>query len=117
MAGEDLTVIGGEQQMERLDIRDAVAGITRLLKTDPKEYNSVYNFGSGVTYSLLEIANEIKDLVSEKTGNSNLKINIRNTDAEPIKFGMDSTKLFSLLDWKPQYSIKETINSLIDYLK
>jgi nucleoside-diphosphate-sugar epimerase/carbamoylphosphate synthase large subunit len=116
LEGEDLTVIGGEQQMERLDIRDAVAGITRLIKTDPKEYNSVYNFGSGVTYSLSEIANEIKDLVSEKTGNSNLKINIRKSDSEPMNFGMDSTKFYKDLGWRPQYSIKETIKSLIDYL-
>jgi len=113
--GEDLTVVGGDQQMERLDIRDAVSGITRLLKTDPKEFHSVYNFGAGVTYSLLDIANKIKTSVTEKTGNSNMKINIRKTDAKPMKFGMDSTKLLRDLDWNPQHSLKDTIESLIKY--
>jgi len=32
-----------------------------------------------------------------------------------MKFGMDSTKLLRDLDWNPQHSLKDTIESLIKY--
>ena len=111
MAGEDLKVIDGTQQMERLDIRDAVEGLMRILYLDPMELKSVYNFGASKTHSLLDIAKAIQNQSSKE-----IDVVVEPTDEKSLKFGLDSSQLFNQLGWSPTYSIEDSINSLFEFL-
>lgn len=114
--GQPLTVAGGKQQMERLDIRDAVEGIARLLEMKPETYKSVYNFSSGNTHLLSNIAKRISEMVSQKTGESKVDVIIDSSKDIRMKYGMDSSRIYNDLGWKPLKSLDDTIKSLIQYL-
>lgn len=47
-----------------LDIDDAVTGLVAVIKSNPNRWEKVYNLGRIETYTLLEIAENIKDYFS-----------------------------------------------------
>tara|TARA_R110002124_G_scaffold280092_1_gene453173 strand:- start:10932 stop:12938 length:2007 start_codon:yes stop_codon:yes gene_type:complete len=114
--GKPLTVVGGQQQMERLDIRDAVDGIIRLLQMPSERFKPIYNFSSGETHLLIDIAHKVAEVTSKKTNKKQVEIKIDNSKDIQMKFGMDSSIFYEDINWKPEKSLEETIESLIDYL-
>lgn len=111
-----LKVVGGKQQMERLNIWDAVEGITRLLEVNPEKYKPIYNFSSGETHLLIDIANKIAELTAKNTGMEKVSVVLDTSEDIQMKFGMDSSKFYELVNWKPQRTLDDTIESLIEYL-
>ena len=114
LQGEDIIVMGGNQIMERLDIRDAVAGLVSVLRNTDKKWNPVYNLGSGKQYSLIEIIEEIKQCAKELGYTTNL---IKQDGNNQLKFGLNVELFKKDFDWRPEYSLKDTILSLFNYLK
>lgn len=112
MNQETITVIGGQQRMERLDIRDAVAAITALLKTDYHEWEPVYNLGSDNTYSVIEISERVICLANEHYG-KNSRVEIKSSSETLPSFGMDSGRFRKLTGWAPKYDLDSTIESLL----
>ena len=51
-----ISVVKNDQHFGYLDIEDAVCGLTKLLRIEPKQWKKVYNLGGSRTYSLVEIA-------------------------------------------------------------
>src|SRR5690606_40737034 len=100
--------------MERLDIRDAVTGIVSVLKNTDKKWNPVYNLGSGKQYSLIEIAEEIKQCAKELGYTTDLE---KQDSDNQLKFGLDIELFKKDFSWQPEYSLKDTILSLFNYLK
>lgn len=114
LQGKDINVMGGNQIMERLDIRDAVTGIVSVLKNTDKKWNPVYNLGSGKQYSLIEIAEEIKQCAKELGYTTDLE---KQDSDNQLKFGLDIELFKKDFSWQPEYSLKDTILSLFNYLK
>ena len=114
LKGEPITIIGGSQQMERLDIRDAADGLIAMLKTDPMNWKPVYNLGSGAVYNIVEIARKCVEIASRF--NKGVKSEIILED-KPInmRFGMDSSLFYKDMNWGPRYMLEDTIESLIKY--
>lgn len=117
LKGIPLTVEGGKQQIERLDIRDAVDGMLRFLHTDPKNYKPVYNFSSGETHLLLDIASKVAEVTARITGKPEVKINLDESEDIQMNFGMDSSTFYETVNWKPVKSLEDTIESLVEYLQ
>ena len=108
IAGDPVTIIGGMQQIERLDIRDAVDAIVTLLKFPTGKWKPVYNLGPGQTYRLLDLANRTVAIAAKWNGRDPSEIIVEDKDVQ-MNFGMDSTLFFNDFSWSPRYSIDDTI--------
>lgn len=110
---ETIEIIDGRQRLQRLDVRDAADGIMELLKIDSDEWQAVYNLGIQGNYSILEMANKVAKIGREKFG-KDVKINVSAENIDLI-LGMDSSRFNMLTNWKPKYSMEDTIETLFEY--
>lgn len=118
LQGEKLTIQGGEQPINRLDVQDAADGIIALLTIDSRHWPQVVNLGSDEQVSLRVILGIISDQVKKKTG-QNVKISWKEGGSGPV-FQLDSRIFQKLTQWKPRYSLQMSIDSIatqyaIDY--
>lgn len=113
--GQDLTIIGGQQRFGFLDVRDAVEGILAVLKSKPEKWQETYNLGTNESCSLREIANIVSELGEEYLGK---KINVFCENSNDWKnSGIICDKFFQEFSWMPRYSVKNTIDMLLEYYK
>ena len=97
-----------------MDVRDAALGILQLLKSSDI-LSPVYNLSQGQLYKLKDIADEIVKQTAAYTGNPVVEVIDKMQNAEHL-IGMDNERFKSTQKWQPQYSINDTIKSLIQYL-
>lgn len=108
-----IIIIGGNQVLSQIDVRDAVAGIISLLDISSSIWKGTYNLGYIRSYSILEIV----DLVVEKAklfGFRNIKIEFKDSDIS-INAGMDSALFYKDTDWQPKYDMGSIIESIFEY--
>ena len=101
--GKSLTVVGdGSQRRDFVNVKDIVEanilGATAPLKQS--EIGTVFNIGSGVNFSILEIANMISDSI----------VHLDSRVGESAETLADITKARTLLSWKPTISLLQWIN-------
>ncbi len=113
--GQTINLIGGMQQMERFDIRDAIDAIETLLSSNPQEWYSVYNLGSDQRIALKEITELAVEIASKYNGGTFADIIVEDKEVK-TPFGLDSSLFYKQFNWKPTYKMKETIESLINYI-
>ena len=105
-AGESLTIVGdGEQRRDFTYVKDIVnANIMAAISNADKEaYGQVYNVGSGVNYSVNEVAAMISDdvkYIPPRLGEA--RISLANID-----------KIYKTFAWKPQQNLKEWVKKQI----
>ena len=105
-AGEVLTIVGdGQQRRDFTYVKDIVnANIMAAISNADKEaYGQVYNVGSGINYSINEVASMIsKDVkhISPRVGEA--RISLANVD-----------KIYETFAWKPQQDLEEWIRKQI----
>lgn len=109
IAGEQITISGGEQIFGFFDIRDAASGIIKTALSDG-EWQEVYNLGTNNAYTLREIAESSLALGKE------FGFTVSNpvyTDSDDWQDSALDCRLFmNRFSWKPKYSMKDTINSI-----
>ena len=102
-AGEPLTIVGdGEQRRDFIHVSDVVnANIMAAISNQSDEYyGKVYNVGSGVNYSV----NQIAAMISDSTTNiparpGECRVTLANCD-----------KIYGAFGWKPQIKLEEWID-------
>ena len=105
-SGEILTIVGdGQQRRDFTYVKDIVnANIMAAISNADKEaYGQVYNVGSGINYSINEVASMIsKDVkhISPRVGEA--RISLANID-----------KIYETFAWKPQQDLQEWIGKQI----
>jgi len=105
-AGESLTIVGdGEQRRDFTYVKDIVnANIMAAISNADKEaYGQVYNVGSGVNYSVNEVAAMMSDdvkYIPPRLGEA--RISLANID-----------KIYKTFAWKPQQNLKEWVKKKI----
>ena len=105
-AGESLTIVGdGEQRRDFTYVKDIVnANIMAAISNADKEaYGQVYNVGSGVNYSVNEVAAMISDdvkYIPPRLGEA--RISLANVD-----------KIYNTFAWKPQQNLEEWVKKQI----
>ncbi len=105
-AGEPLTIVGdGEQRRDFTYVKDIVnANIMAALSNADKEaYGQVYNVGSGVNYSVNEVAAMISDdvkYIPPRLGEA--RISLANVD-----------KIYNTFAWRPQQNLEEWVKKQI----
>jgi len=101
-AGEPLTIVGdGEQRRDFIHVSDvANANLMAAISNQETEYyGQVYNVGSGVNYSV----NQIAEMISDNTKN----IPARPGEARATLANCD--KIYSVFGWKPQVKLEDWI--------
>ena len=105
-AGEPLTIVGdGEQRRDFTYVKDIVnANIMAAISNADKEaYGQVYNVGSGVNYSVNEVAAMISDdikYIPPRLGEA--RISLANVD-----------KIYNTFAWRPQQNLEEWVRKQI----
>lgn len=112
---KDIEIVGGEQQLEVMDVRDAARFIYGLITLDDQLWQPIYNIGSGGIYNICHIAETVIQLVEEQTG-SRVALKLNKRDIK-MKFGMDNKLILNALNTKPMYKLEDTITSLIKHLR
>ncbi len=110
---ETINIIGGKQVFSNMDVRDAVSGIIALIKTDPSIWKKVYNVGCNKRYSIMEIANIVRE-VAKDYGIDEVEIKIEKKDIY-LDSGMDSSLFYQDTGWMPKYSMTDIVKSLFEY--
>ena len=90
-----LTVKKNQQRFGFFDVEDAVSGILAMLETDVDIWKPVYNLGCVGAYTLIEIAETVKDVMDksvemeviygDEVGNSELNVDLFNRDFGTLK--------------------------------
>ena len=112
---EDLRLIHGNQQMERLHVEDAADAIMQVLAADFQKPAPVYNLGAGTTYTLKHIADEISETVARLAKTEKVNIIVEPGNEVPPSFGLSSELFFEHFNWKPKHTISSIVESLADY--
>lgn len=114
LKNELLPIFGtGEQTRSFCEVSDLVDGlILAMEKSNAK--GEVYNLGNPQEYSILELAEKIK----EATGSdSEIKITQELPEGDPQKRCPDITKAKEKLSWEPKISLDEGLPKFIEYVK
>nr|WP_319510893.1 NAD-dependent epimerase/dehydratase family protein [uncultured Draconibacterium sp.] len=116
LAGEPIKLVGGMQLMERLDVRDAVDAIIKMLNTEPVNWKPIYNLGTNKTHTLKEFAEKSIEISSQRNGGRRSQLVVEQKDIN-MKFGMDSSSFYEDINWKPKYNMDDTIWSLVSHFQ
>ncbi|TSA50225.1 MAG: NAD-dependent epimerase/dehydratase family protein [Sphingobacteriales bacterium] len=95
------------------DVRDLVSAL--VLLAEKGTAGEAYNISGEKVYSMMEIIEVIEKVCERKFILETDQSLLRPTD-EPIIFG-DSTKLKTETGWQQKYSLEETVNDMLSYLK
>jgi dTDP-glucose 4,6-dehydratase len=111
LQGEPITVFGdGNQTRSFCYVDDLVEGIYRLLMSD---YHLPVNIGNPEEITLLQFANEIKELTQTK---SELVFKPLPTD-DPKQRKPDITRAKQLLNWQPVVNRKDGLARTLEYFR
>ncbi len=110
---EDITIFGdGSQTRSFIYIVDEIEGILKMVYKDEAN-GEVINLGNDKEYTILELANIIKDLT-----NSNSKIVFKQLPIDdPVRRCPDITKAKKILNWKPTTSLEDGLKKTIAWFK
>ena len=91
-------------------VEDAIDAVLKLIDSD---FSGTVNLGSGVGSSIKELCICLEELSGIKISDKKMKV------PGHMEFYQDISKLKSIIDWKPKFSLKEgltnTYNKMISY--
>jgi UDP-glucuronate decarboxylase len=110
---EDITIFGdGSQTRSFIYVVDEIEGLLKIVNND-KAIGEVINMGSGEEYTILELAQFIKDLI-----NSTSKIIFKALPVDDPSYRCpDIKKAKDLLNWEPTTSLEEGLKKTINWFK
>lgn len=115
LAGETVSIYGGGQLLERIDIRDAVEAISKVLQSESGCWPAVCNLGSGKRHSLSKIAEEA--LLAALKAGAPSTARIETLPAVQTRdFGMNCSLFFKRFDWRPRYGLADTVRDMASAL-
>ena len=107
-----LMVKKNAQKFGFLDINDAISAIILLLRQNPKYWKEIYNVGTDHTYSLLEIAESVKNTIYLKTGR-NIEIEIE-ADEKELNTALDCSRLYKDTGFSPFVSLDNSVLYILE---
>jgi dTDP-glucose 4,6-dehydratase len=113
LRGEPLTVYGdGSQTRSFSYVADTIDGIYRLMMSD---YHEPVNIGNPQETSILEFAKVINDITGNEAGL--IKKFAKRLGNDPQRRQPDISRAKTVLDWEPQYALREGLQQTIPYFK
>lgn len=114
LKSEAIHIVGGKQVFSYMDVRDAASAIISLLSSEPNKWKTIYNLGSNQQHNIVDIANIVSEVAKDYIDEP-VKIKIEEKDID-LNVGMDSSLFYKDTGWIPQYSMRDTVVSLFNYL-
>lgn len=111
MMAETAPVIYGDGSQTRdfIYVKDIVAALEAAMRSD---YQGILNAGTGTAYSF----NQVIDILNDRLGSEIRPKYMDNPIKNYVKDTLaDTSKTENVLGFKAKYSLKEGINSLVDY--
>jgi len=110
---EDITVFGdGSQTRSFTYVVDEIEGLLKFVYKN-EAIGEVINLGNDTEFTILELANEIKDLTNSKS-----KIMFKSLPIDdPIRRCPVLTKANKILNWRPTTSLREGLKKTIAWFK
>ena len=113
LQNKPLPVFGdGKQTRSFCYISDMVDGIIAAMEKGEK--GEVYNLGNAKEFTILELAQKIKELTGSP---SNPEMVESLPQDDPLQRCPDISKAKQKLDWEPKIGLEEGLKKLIEYLK
>ena len=112
--GENLVIVGGKQELEIMDVRDAVRYIVRFTEQINPSSEAVYNLGANGIYNIMDIAKMVKRVVEDISNQTVVELELKPSETD-LKFGMDSSRIERKLDISPEYNLESTVRSLVSF--
>lgn len=110
--GRPINVIGRDQRVSLMDVRDAASGIIALIKALPMQWRRAYNLGTGRCTTLGALATLTASLVSQECGIP--AVDIEYTHKDPLPFApVNITAICSDTNWKPCLSDADMLLEMI----
>ena len=97
-------------------VADTVAGFVQVAKSD-RSVGEVINVGSGVEYSIGEIANKIINILQSDSVIESDDQRVRPGKSEVERLLCCNAKAAELLGWKPQVNLDKGLEITIAWLK
>ncbi|QQS39780.1 MAG: NAD-dependent epimerase/dehydratase family protein [Acidobacteriota bacterium] len=113
--GETMTIKGGDQLLDRIDVRDAASAILAVLNLPPDSVPEVLNVGTGTPVKLSYLASTVLDH-GRKLGLVRDSRFILEPSGEELIQELCVEKLMNATEWRPQYTLADTVESLFEYL-
>lgn len=114
LAEKTFKVIGGKQNFSFLDVRDAASAVRKIMLKPLETWESAYNLGPEKQINILEMADCVCKKIYELTGK---KIDYEyEQDDTQLNAGMDSTRFFEVIQWRPEYSFEKIVEDTIKYV-
>lgn len=102
----------GEQGVDLIHVKDINDGIIETIKNINKTLGKTYNLSQNQSFSILELAELIKELAKEKLQKELRFETISTREIEFPKIEVSNEKIKNDISWKPKTTIKEGIEDL-----
>lgn len=113
LTNEPITIYGdGSQTRSFCFVDDLVDGLIAAIKT-PEAKNKVINLGNPDEYTILEIAEKVKEL----TGSESKIVHEDLPEDDPQRRKPDIARAQKILDFKPKVTLEQGLNKTIEYFK
>ncbi|MDP9100378.1 MAG: NAD-dependent epimerase/dehydratase family protein [Verrucomicrobiota bacterium] len=115
LEGKPISVWGGKQLRDFTDVEDAVDAFL-MAAVNPVTNGQVYNLGGSEVINLAAVA----DLMVEVNGSGSYEVHDFPADRQAIDIGdyyADFSKIRKQLGWEPGHSLRETIQSTLNYFR
>ena len=97
-----------------MDVHDAVSGIMAVLNNNPNKWKNVYCFGSNNYWNIIDIAKTAIS-IGKEFNFKNTEYIVDNSKEIVLDVGMDSSQFMQDMNWKPKWSLEDTIRSIFTY--
>ena len=105
---QDVTIFGsGNQTRSFCYVNDTIEGIYKLLNSN---YNYPINIGNPNEYTILDLVEKIRNLIS-----TNSKIKFLKLPNDPKVRKPDIKLAKKILNWNPKITLEEGLKETIDY--
>ncbi len=110
----ELTVKRNRQRFGFFDVEDAINGVISILGSDEKKWKSIYNLGGINAYTLVEIAETVRNVLSETNG---VQISVEIVDGEEVlSSDLNCALFYREFDFTPQFSLLDSVNKISNRL-
>lgn len=111
LRGEDLSVNGGAQIFDFMDVRDAAAAVALMCTAPLTRSPEVVNVGSASPLSLGQIANQVVEVMADDFTRFS-GVNIVPHAGPRHSSAMDCEKLVAEYGFVPKYTLKDTVRAV-----